>query len=92
VPDDPTLTVVTTRPEDRVDRLSDGVKLMVASGLLDGPLALILEHSEPAEHIQQHASIEQPFGQSIEGQTVSLRQNRFAVDRPPTHEAVKPGR
>lgn len=61
VPDHTALAIKVPGRQDRPHRLTDGMKLMIAGGLLDRALAIILEHHEPAQHVQQNAAVQYPL-------------------------------
>ncbi len=91
VPDHPAAPVALTGRQNRRHALPDRVELVVARDLLDGPLALVLEDHEAAQHREQGLGREQPLDHRLDGERRGLLDQRLAIHGPPEHVSVEIG-
>ncbi len=61
-------TVAALSGKHRCNTFAHRVELVIAGDLLDRALALILEHGEPPDHLQQVDGSEQALRQDLQGQ------------------------
>ena len=89
VPDHTAFAVARHRSPGARQPLQCGMVLMVACRLLDRPSAVVLKHRKTPQHVQHHTGLEQPLHECIQRERIGLADERFAVHRPPRHEAIQ---